>query len=153
MKVQVPNSLAQNVQVPAVGAAVGVAVATHPGLLLADEPTSQLDHDARGLVLDTIGRINREIGGDLRLSAFRHRSVWNARLSRVEMHLQSREGQVVHVAGRTFAFDEGETLHTESAYKWDPRAFDALAAISGWASEASWTDDRAWFAVRVYRAR
>lgn len=42
--------------------AVGVAVATHPGLLLADEPTSQLDHDARGLVLDTIGRINREIG-------------------------------------------------------------------------------------------
>ncbi len=113
--------------------------------------------DSRGATaafdLNLLARINRELGGDLRLSAFRHRSVWNARLSRVEMHLQSREGQVVHVAGRTFAFDEGETLHTESAYKWDPRAFDALAAISGWAAEASWTDDRAWFAVRVYRAR
>ena len=42
--------------------AVGVAVATLPGLLLADEPTSQLDHEARGTVLDTIARVNRDFG-------------------------------------------------------------------------------------------
>ncbi|MGZ4627639.1 ABC transporter ATP-binding protein [Oryzihumus sp.] len=42
--------------------AVGVAVATLPGLLLADEPTSQLDHEARGTVLDTLARVNREFG-------------------------------------------------------------------------------------------
>ncbi|HEX8971659.1 ABC transporter ATP-binding protein [Oryzihumus sp.] len=42
--------------------AVGVAVATLPGLLLADEPTSQLDHEARATVLDTLARVNREFG-------------------------------------------------------------------------------------------
>ena len=40
-------------------AAVAVAVAARPGVLLADEPTSQLDHDARDLVLGTIDRVNQ----------------------------------------------------------------------------------------------
>ena len=43
-------------------AAVAVAIATAPGLLLADEPTSQLDHEARDTVLDTMARINRDLG-------------------------------------------------------------------------------------------
>ncbi|MGD9961448.1 ABC transporter ATP-binding protein [Nocardioides sp.] len=42
--------------------AVAVAVAMVPGVLLADEPTSQLDHAARDQVLETIGRINRSLG-------------------------------------------------------------------------------------------
>lgn len=42
--------------------ALAVAIAADPGLLLADEPTSQLHHDARALVLDTIARINAEHG-------------------------------------------------------------------------------------------
>lgn len=43
-------------------AALGVATATSPGLLLCDEPTSQLDHQARNLVLDTLAQVNREVG-------------------------------------------------------------------------------------------
>ena len=42
--------------------AVAVAVATQPGVLLADEPTSQLDHEARDLVLQRIAWINRTLG-------------------------------------------------------------------------------------------
>ena len=113
--------------------------------------------DARGATaafdLNLLGRMNRELAADFRLSAFRHRAFWNARLSRIEMHLESREPQVVRVADRAFGFERGETIHTESAYKWEPRAFDALAAIAGWTPEAVWTDDRAWFALRLYRAR
>ena len=33
-----------------------------PGLLLADEPTSQLDHEARDLVLDRLHDVNRQVG-------------------------------------------------------------------------------------------
>jgi dimethylhistidine N-methyltransferase len=122
-----------------------------------DEPTLVAAYDdARGVTaafdLNLLARMNRELAGDFRLSAFRHRAIWDARLSRVEMHLESRQAQVASVAGRAFRFDEGETIHTESAYKWQPRAFDALAAIAGWRPEAAWTDDRAWFAVRLYRA-
>ncbi|MEO7061494.1 MAG: ATP-binding cassette domain-containing protein [Lapillicoccus sp.] len=42
--------------------ALAVAVSTYPGLLLGDEPTSQLDHEARDQVLDTLHHINREVG-------------------------------------------------------------------------------------------
>ena len=112
--------------------------------------------DARGVTaafdLNLLARIDRELDGDFPLSAFRHRSRWDARLSRVEMHLEALEPLVAHAAGAEFAFDAGETIHTESAYKWEPRAFDALAAIAGWRAERTWTDERAWFAVKLYVA-
>lgn len=43
-------------------AAVAVAIAGAPGVLLADEPTSQLDHRARDAVLEAIARVNAEVG-------------------------------------------------------------------------------------------
>ena len=42
--------------------ALAVAISTLPGLLLADEPTSQLDHEARDLVLDRLHEVNRQVG-------------------------------------------------------------------------------------------
>ena len=62
--------LADHAHVPLAGltagqlqlAAVAVALASRPGLLLADEPTSQLDHAARDTVLQAIARANRELG-------------------------------------------------------------------------------------------
>ncbi len=112
--------------------------------------------DARGVTaafdLNLLVRMNRELGGDFRLGAFRHRSIWDPRRSRVEMHLESCEAQEVHVAGDTFRFAAGETIHTESAYKWEPGAFDAIARAAGWSPERTWTDARGWFAVKLYRA-
>ena len=43
-------------------AALGVAVAPAPSVLLVDEPTSRLDHAARDLVVATLARINAERG-------------------------------------------------------------------------------------------
>ena len=43
-------------------AALAVALAPRPGLLLADEPTSQLDHEARDRVLACLADINRSQG-------------------------------------------------------------------------------------------
>jgi len=42
--------------------ALAVAVANGPGLILADEPTSQLDHPARDAVLDLIDVVNERFG-------------------------------------------------------------------------------------------
>ena len=42
--------------------AVAVAVACRPGLLLGDEPTSQLDHGARDVVLDALAQVNEQWG-------------------------------------------------------------------------------------------
>jgi len=110
--------------------------------------------DARGVTaafdLNLLARMNRELGADFRLSAFRHRSAWDPRRSRVEMHLESQEAQRVRLDGHSFSFRAGETLHTESAYKWEPAAFDALAAQAGWSLVRTWEDRRRWFSVRLY---
>lgn len=42
--------------------ALAVGIAPSPGLLLADEPTSQLDHASRDRVLDTLDHINSTLG-------------------------------------------------------------------------------------------
>jgi ABC-type lipoprotein export system ATPase subunit len=42
--------------------AIAVALANSPGLLLADEPTSQLDHDGRDEVLDALTAARQQLG-------------------------------------------------------------------------------------------
>jgi uncharacterized SAM-dependent methyltransferase len=51
------------------------------------------------------------------------------------------------VAGRTFTFAKGETLHTENSYKFTVEAFAALAHRAGWTLETSWLSAEPTFAV------
>ncbi|TDV05521.1 dimethylhistidine N-methyltransferase [Paraburkholderia caballeronis] len=85
-----------------------------------------------------LARINRELSGDFDLDAFDHRAIWNAPLQRIEMHLVSRIDQLVHVAGRGFAFKAGERLHTESSHKFTVESFGLLAGSAGWAIDQHW---------------
>jgi len=47
---------------------------------------------------------------------------------------------VVQVVGKTFAFAEGERIHTENSYKYHPEEFMALATAAGFRCERYWTD-------------
>ena len=94
-----------------------------------------------------LARINRELGADFDLDAFAHRALWNPVDSRIEMHLESRKAQTVRVAGRTFRFAKGETLHTENSAKFTVERFAALAGESGWRLEDSWQSAKPAFAV------
>jgi L-histidine Nalpha-methyltransferase len=128
------------------GLVIGVDLRKDAGTLL------RAYDDARGVTaafnLNLLARMNAELGGDFRLSAFEHHAIWDDRRGRIEMHLESLEDQLVSVAGRTFRFRRGETIHTENSYKYVPREFDAVAALAGWRLERTWTDERAWFAVK-----
>jgi dimethylhistidine N-methyltransferase len=92
-------------------------------------------------------RINRELGGDFDLDAFAHRARWNAGESRIEMHLESLKAQTVRVAGGSFHFARGETLHTENSCKFTVEGFAALAAKAGWRLEQSWQSPDPAFAL------
>ncbi|MGH2179983.1 L-histidine N(alpha)-methyltransferase, partial [Enterococcus faecalis] len=55
--------------------------------------------------------------------------------------------QTLRVAGRGFAFEEGESIHTENSYKYTLDGFRALAARAGWSPVEAWTDSDGLFSV------
>ncbi len=111
--------------------------------------------DAQGVTAafnrNLLVRLNREAGGDFDLAAFRHRAVWNDQDGRIEMHLESLRPQTAHVAGVTFSFAAGETIHTENSYKHTIEGFQALAASAGWRPEQVWADERSMFSLHLLR--
>ncbi len=70
----------------------------------------------------------------------------------MEMHLVSTRAQSVSVAGRSFAFAAGETLHTENSYKFTVDGFGKLAAAAGWRLEQRWESAAPSFAMVLLRA-
>jgi dimethylhistidine N-methyltransferase len=102
--------------------------------------------------LNLLARINRELGGNFNLDAFSHEAFYNAERRRIEMHLASCKRQKVRVAGRSFDFRAGETIHTENSYKYTPEGFIAMARGSGWSPLAAWSDPKNYFSVQVLKA-
>jgi len=85
-------------------------------------------------------RINRELGADFDLASFRHVAFFNDDASRIEMHLESTRDQSVRVAGNTFDFVRGETIWTESSYKYDEDQLATVASAAGFRVDRLWTD-------------
>lgn len=103
--------------------------------------------------LNLLVRINRELGADFDLAAFRHRAFYNRDAGRIEMHLLSERSQRVTIAGRTFAFRAGETIHTENSYKYSVEEFRTLARAAGFESERVWIDGQQLFSIHYLAAR
>jgi dimethylhistidine N-methyltransferase len=110
-------------------------------------------NDAAGVTarfnLNVMVRINRELGGNFDTNAFMHRAIYNRDRHRIEMHLIAKKAQTVRVLGRSFSFRAGESIHTESSYKYSLERFKALAQGSGWTPRESWTDAAAMFSVHA----
>lgn len=101
--------------------------------------------------LNVLARINRELGGEIDLRSFRHRARYDRELGRIEMHLESLRRQTVRIpgAGIEVPFEKGETIHTESSYKFDLEQVEALAAGAGMELRRSWFDRGRQFASNL----
>ena len=112
-------------------------------------------NDAAGVTaafnLNLLTRLNRELEADFDLARFSHYAFYNPLAGRIEMHLASLAQQQVEVAGQTFTFALGETLHTENSYKYRSDEFIAVAAGAGWEFARQWHHHG--FAVQLYGAR
>jgi dimethylhistidine N-methyltransferase len=99
-------------------------------------------------------RINRELGGDFDIDAFGHRALWNRSESRVEMHLVSRRRQRVRVpsAHIDLTMQEGETIWTESSYKYEPDELATLVERAGFRPIERWLAAEERFALLLVRA-
>jgi uncharacterized SAM-dependent methyltransferase len=108
--------------------------------------------------LNVLTRLNRDLGADFDTENFRHKVLWNPAESRIEMHLESRAAQRVHIpansSGPALAvnFSSGETIHTENSYKFTPAAVEALLASASFKATRSWQDPQHLFAVTLATA-
>lgn len=97
--------------------------------------------------LNLLARINRELGADFDVRAFRHRVHYDDSRGRIEMHLESLRDQSVHIGSTTISFVRGETIHTENSYKYSVDGFRTLAACAGFQARECWVDDGNLFSI------
>jgi L-histidine N-alpha-methyltransferase len=100
-------------------------------------------------------RINRELGANFDLATFTHRATWNQAQQRVEMHLVSQRRQEIHIpaAALHVYFSSGETIWTESSYKYTESALADLGASAGFSVIEQWIETDARFALTLFGAR
>jgi dimethylhistidine N-methyltransferase len=112
--------------------------------------------DAAGVTaefnLNLIHRLNRELGASIDLDAFEHRAVWHDGHGRVEMHLAAVRDIEFTIAGRRFAMNAGETIHTENSYKYRIEEAQLLGRAAGWEPMAVWIDPDRLFSLHVWKS-
>ena len=90
--------------------------------------------------LNLLGRINRELGADFNLQKFRHDARYNEAEQRIEMHLQSLAQQTIHIKNFSVSLSRGETIWTESSYKFRPEQIVGIAERAGFRCVLQWLD-------------
>ncbi|MBI3040399.1 MAG: L-histidine N(alpha)-methyltransferase [Chloroflexi bacterium] len=127
------------------GLLIGVDLKKDPAIL------HRAYNDSKGVTaafnLNLLERINRELGADFELDAFEHYAFYNPGESRIEMHLVSLREQEVHLGETTIPFHMGESIWTESSYKFSLDDFEQMAARAGFRVKQVWTDPQNWFSV------
>jgi dimethylhistidine N-methyltransferase len=108
-------------------------------------------NDSQGVTaafnLNLLARANRELGCDFDLTKFAHSAFYNAPLKRIEMHLLSLKSQIVHLNGVAYAFEQGETLHTEYSHKFTIAGVHQAAHTAGLEIGPIWTDPQQYFGL------
>jgi dimethylhistidine N-methyltransferase len=118
-------------------------------LLAYDDPTGVTAAFNKNMLL----RINTELGAEIDLASFVHEARWNAEESRVEMHLVSTRRQVIDIprARCRATFERGESLWTESSYKFESGGLVAMGERAGLRMAQQWIDGAAGFALTLFR--
>jgi L-histidine Nalpha-methyltransferase len=99
-------------------------------------------------------RMNTELSANFSLEDWKHRAVFRAAASRVEMHLVSRRNQRARIPGAQIevSFAEGETIWTESSYKYTPEAIVEMGHKADFQSQEQWIEPRGRFATTLFIA-
>jgi len=98
--------------------------------------------------------INRGLDGDFHPDAFRHHAFYNDAASRIEMHLIAEGPQRVRLRRLDLVldFEAGESIWTESSYKYTRASVASMLRASALAEEAWFTDGGGRFGLVLARA-
>ena len=79
--------------------------------------------------------------------------MWNASVSRVESHLVSRCKQKIAIPGADCVvhFVEGESIWTESSYKYEAESVVAMGVKAGFCCRNQWIEHDRGFALTLFK--
>lgn len=97
--------------------------------------------------LNVLRHANRLMGSNFDIQDWAHRAVFNTTESRIEMHLEALHRLKVKLPDGERVFEQGETIHTESSYKYQPEHFARMLREAGFKQISHWTDSKEWFSV------
>ena len=122
-------------------------------LVKEEETLTRAYNDAAGVTaafnLNVLAHINDALAGHFELERFRHQAFFNVAESRIEMHLESLENQIVPIDAlkRSFSFTTGETINTEYSYKFNPESMEKFYQGTDLKRVNHWVDANNWFAL------
>ncbi|NJS37121.1 MAG: L-histidine N(alpha)-methyltransferase [Brachymonas sp.] len=145
------RALLARVQALCAQGAAGSGLLIGVDLTKASEILEPAYDDALGVTasfnLNMLLNINHLIGTDFDPQDWQHVAFFDAKLSRIEMHLQAKEEVTVNWPGHSRNFKRGEAIHTENSYKWTVPGFAQLLQSAGFAAPTSYMDAKDWFSV------
>jgi len=112
-------------------------------------------NDALGVTaafnLNVLARINRELGGNFDLRAFKHLAFYNEQRGRIEIYIESLRSQKVRIEKLDLEveFSAGEKIHTENSYKYGLSDIAQLATMTGFTCTRTWLDSRERFSSNL----
>lgn len=111
--------------------------------------------DSGGLMpalhLNVLRRLCRELDAEIEEDAFRHEARILRNPFRTEPYLVASRANTWRLAGRSFAFESGDSVRTDVSHKYTPEVFRALVMRSGWTPERLWLDPDHTFSLHLLR--
>ncbi len=127
------------------GLLIGVDLKKDPNRL------HQAYNDAEGVTaafnLNILSHLNSEFATGFRVDQFRHYAYYNAQHGRIEMHLVNLADQQIEWQERQISLRQGESIWTESSYKYTVAEFHDLVAKAGFTPKRTWLDHEELFSV------
>jgi uncharacterized SAM-dependent methyltransferase len=105
----------------------------------------------RAFNLNLLARMNRELGADFDLSAFRHVATWDPERPAMESWLEAIRAQTVRIGGRVFQLAPGERIQTEISCKYSDAQIAGFAADAGFSEVGRYSDRSGWFVDALWR--
>jgi L-histidine N-alpha-methyltransferase len=98
--------------------------------------------------MNLLARINRELDADFDLRQFEHLIRYDEGAQRIEMHLRSRQYQIVSIRKADVIVDlvPNETICTEACHKFVPKQIFDMARLTSFRVDAAWMDEEWLFA-------
>jgi dimethylhistidine N-methyltransferase len=127
------------------------------GFDLKKDPQVILDayNDPTGITaafnLNLLHRINRELGADFEVNAFRHWETYNPATGETKSYLVSLQKQAVYLQNQIFYFDAWEAVDVELSLKYSRTDIENLAQATGFQVVQHFSDSKSYFVDTLWR--